>query len=284
MGSLDGIRVIDLSLNLPGPLATARLLAMGATVLKLEPPAGDPVQRFAAGLYAELNAGKEVVRLDLKAPEGQREFKNHLARTDLLVTAFRPVALQRLRLDWASLQENFPRLCHVGIVGFPGDRMGQSGHDLTYQAAAGLLDPPRLPGTLIADIAGAERAVSAALEILLGRERSGRGQRRWVSLFEAAEPFRLSLGHGLTVPGAYLGGGSPRYALYRAADGWVALGALENRLWAEFLTAVGREDLMEASEETLRPELEELFAARSRKEWQELALRHSLALEEVMAA
>ena len=281
MRTLDGYLVIGLSLNLPGPLATARLAEMGARVVKVEPPGGDPAQRFSARLYSGLNDCKEVVRLDLKTEPGQREMRNLLADADLLLTAFRATALERLKLGWSLLNPEFPRLCHVGIIGFPEERMEQSGHDLTYQAAAGLLDPPRLPRSLIADVAGGERAVSAALALLLSRERSGKGGQQWVSLFEAAEPFRLPLRHGLTVAGALLGGGLPRYALYRAADGWVALGAVEDRLWEEFLEAVGRADLLKAADEVVRAELEKLFRTRGVDEWQGLALEHSLALEKV---
>lgn len=281
MRTLEGFIVIDLSLNLPGPLATARLLEMGARVVKVEPPGGDPAERLSAALYLEVNDRKEVVRLDLKTDPGRSAMTNLLAEADLLLTAFRPAALQRLKLGWSFLNPKFPRLCHVGIVGFPGERMSRSGHDLTYQAAAGLLGSPHMPPSLIADIAGAERAVSAALALLLKRERSGKGGRQWVSLFEAAELFRLPLRHGLTGAGGLLGGGLPRYSLYQAADGWVALGALEDRLWEEFLEGVGRGDLLEAPDEVARAELEELFPTRGADEWQELAREDGLALEKV---
>ncbi len=281
MRALDGHLIIDLSLNLPGPLATARLVEMGARVVKVEPPGGDPAERFSNRLYADLNGPKKVVRLDLKTDPGRGEMKNLLAEADLLLTAFRPTALKRLHLGWSALNPEFPRLCHVGIIGFPGERMSQSGHDVTYQAAAGLLDPPRMPRSLIADVAGAERAVSAALGLLLKRERSGKGAQQWVSLFEAAQPFHLPLDHGLTAVGAFLGGGLPRYAMYRAADGWVALGAIEDRLWEEFLGAVERSDLLGVSSEVARVELEKLFRTRGADEWQDLAREHSLALEKV---
>ena len=281
MRALDGYLVIDTSLTLPGPLATARLAEMGAHVVKVEPPGGDPAERFSASLYSELNDHKEVVRLDLKTDPGQSEMRNLLGEADLLLTAFRLEALQRLKLGWSFLNSEFPRLCHVGMIGFPGKEMARSGHDLTYQAAAGLVDPPRMPRSLIADVAGAERAVSAALALLLTAERSGKGGQQWVSLFEAAELFRLPLRHGLTEAGALLGGGLPRYCLYQAAVGWVALGALEDRLWEEFLEAVERADLLEAADEVARAELEKLFRTRDADAWQALAREHLLALEKV---
>ena len=101
-----------------------------------------------------------------------------------------------------------------------------------------------------------------------------------MSLFEAAEPFGLPLRHGLTVAGALLGGGLPRYALYQAADGYMALGAVEDRLWGEFLEAVGRAGLLEAADEVVRGELERLFRSRGVEEWQALALKHGFGLGE----
>ena len=129
MGTLDGYLVIDLSLNLPGPLATARLAEMGPRVVKVEPPGGDPAGRFSALLYSELNDCKEVFRLNLKTEPGQSKMRNLLADADLLLTAFRPTALERLKLGWSLLNPEFPRLCHVEIIGFPG--RGWSRVDMT---------------------------------------------------------------------------------------------------------------------------------------------------------
>lgn len=181
-GSLDGVRVVDLSLNVPGPLATSRLRDLGAAVTKVEPPAGDPLAAGAPRWYAELVAGKVRETLDLKTPGGRQRLARLLADADLLVTAFRPSALERLGIGWERLHADHPRLCQVAIVGYPSPQRERPGHDLTYQAEAGLVDPPELPRSLYADCMGAELAVSAALEVLLHRERTGEATCREVAL------------------------------------------------------------------------------------------------------
>jgi crotonobetainyl-CoA:carnitine CoA-transferase CaiB-like acyl-CoA transferase len=115
----------------------------------------------------------------------------------------------------------------VAIVGYPAPRENDAGHDLTYQASLGLLSPPHLPRTLMADMAGAEQTISASLALLLARERGHAAGYSEVALSEAAatmaEPYR----YGTTVAGANLGGGIPEYNIYRTTDGWVAVAALE---------------------------------------------------------
>jgi crotonobetainyl-CoA:carnitine CoA-transferase CaiB-like acyl-CoA transferase len=230
--------VVNLSLNLPGPAAARRLRQLGARVLKVEPPVGDPMQNYHAGWYGELAAGQEVLTLDLKSPEGRLRIDELLAQADLLLTASRPAALQRLGLGWTELHRRFPRLCQVAIVGYAAPRANEAGHDLTYQAALGLLNPPHMPRTLLADMAGAEQTVGAALALLLGRERGGAGGYAEVALAEAAAAMAEPLRFGTTAPGALLGGGRPEYNVYPASDGWVAVAALEphfkKRLEEEF--------------------------------------------------
>ncbi len=240
--ALAGLRVVSLAVNLPGPVAARRLLALGAAVVKVEPPAGDPMARYHQGYYRALAAGQEVVTLDLKGEAGRGALAARLEAADLLLTAQRPSALARLGLGWEALHARHPRLCQVAIVGFPAPRQEEAGHDLTYQAAAGLLQPPRLPSTLLADMAGGERAFGAALALLLARQRDGAGRLAEVALSEAvaalAEPHRL----GLTTPGALLGGGAPGYALYRAQDGWVAVAALEPHFRERLEAGLGARD------------------------------------------
>ena len=140
-----------------------------------------------------------------------------------------------------------PASAHVAIVGHvsPDDTPG---HDLTYAAAHGLLAPPLLPRTLVADLGGAERAVSTALALLLARERTGEAARAEVALADAAAAFSAPLRHGLTAGGGVLGGGYPLYGLYRARDGWVALAALEPHFRERLLAELGLDD---AEHETL---------------------------------
>jgi len=159
---LAGLRVVTTALNLPGPAACARLRDLGATVTKVEPLSGDPMQGFNAAWYADLHESVNVLGLDLKSTEGRAAMDALLVEADLLVTAQRPSALARLGLGARSLAERFPRLCHVAIVGHAPPEEERAGHDLTYLAQAGLLSPPSPPATLYADMAGAERAVTTA--------------------------------------------------------------------------------------------------------------------------
>jgi alpha-methylacyl-CoA racemase len=223
---LDGLRVVSTALNLPGPAACARLRDLGASIAKIEPPSGDPFELFCPAWYRRLHEGIEVGRLDLKSEIGRNAMARRLEGADLLMTAQRAAALDRLGLGPGSLAR-FPDLCHVAITGHAPPNDAIAGHDLTYLAEAGLVTPPSLPITLFADMAGAERAVSTALALLLSRSRGGDERRSVAALAEAAEALATPRREGLTAPGALLGGGFAGYNLYAAKRGWVALAALE---------------------------------------------------------
>jgi len=268
---LLAIRVVSLCINLPGPVAAARLAKLGATVSKVEPPGGDPLALAAPDLYADLCAGQEVRSLDLKAPDDRSALDELLAAADLLLTSSRPAALDRLGLAWDVLHARFPSLCHVAIVGYPPPEENRPGHDLTYAAEVGLVHPPHLPPSLVVDLAGAEQAVSASLGLLLARERGSPAGHTWVALSAAAAHFALPLRHGLTTPGGLLGGGLPGYNLYRTADGWVALAALEPHFWQDLLRHLGRENATTA-------ELSTIFRAKNSAHWQEWAEKRDVPL------
>lgn len=158
---LVGIHVVSLAVNLPGPLAAARLSELGASVTKIEPPAGDPLAAAAPGWYSKLVRAQQVAFLDLKDPHGRAKLDIELTGADLLITAMRPSALCRLGLTDAHI--TYPGLSHVEIVGYDGELEETPGHDLNYQAVNGMLQPPTMPTVPVADLLGAERAVSAAL-------------------------------------------------------------------------------------------------------------------------
>lgn len=274
MRPLEGNHVLTLALNLPGPTAVTRLCELGATAVKIEPPAGDPLAHARPRWYEELHRGLTVLTLDLKAPEGRKQLDHWLSRSDLLMTAMRPAALGRLGLDRPSLHARFPRLCHVAIVGHASPHEDRPGHDLTFQARAGLLGPPALPRACLADTAGSQRAEAAALALLLARERGGESGRAEVSLAAAAEECAAPWRYGLTTPDGLLGGGSPRYGLYRARQGWVALAALEEHFW-EKLT---RELDLKGSD---RAVLERALLTRTAEEWEAWAEERGLPLARV---
>jgi alpha-methylacyl-CoA racemase len=227
MKLLHGLRAVTMALNLPGPAACARLRDLGASVVKVEPPAGDPFEQFCPSWYRRLHADMPVHRVDLKTAEGHASMDTWLREADVFITAQRPAALQRLGLDAQGLATRHPRLCHVAITGHAAPEEHVAGHDLTYLAALGLVTPPALPATLFADMAGAERVVSTTLALVHARNRDGRGGSIAVPLAEAAAALAQPRVEGLTRPGALLGGGFAGYNLYAARDGWIAVAALE---------------------------------------------------------
>jgi crotonobetainyl-CoA:carnitine CoA-transferase CaiB-like acyl-CoA transferase len=240
---LAGLHVVTTALNLPGPAACSRLRDLGASVVKVEPPLGDPMERYCAAWYSRLHDGVTVKKLDLKEAPDRKAMDELLLGADLLVTAQRPSALARLGLGAQSLAERFPKLCHVAIVGHapPGEEL--PGHDLTYLAQAGILTPPALPPTLFADMAGAERAVSTALALVIARDRRRPAQAAYVPLADAAEWLAQPRAYGITTPGATVGGGLPGYNIYAARTGWVAVAALEPHFAKALAEAFGLDKL-----------------------------------------
>ena len=248
--------------NVPGPVAVARLAAGGASAIKIEPPAGDPLQGICRPWYDELHAGIRVERLDLKSREGLARLKTLLQDTDVFLASHRPSALRRLGLDASSLHNEFPSLRHINIVGDVRNPE-EPGHDLTYQGRAGLLRRD-MPLTLIADMVGAERTHAVMLAAMLEP-----GASRVVGLFDALNDLAAPLRHGLTADGGYLGGGNPAYRLYRAREGVVAVAALEPHFRERLFEGLGLNDGADPSA---------VFATKTAIEWEEWAVAHDLPL------
>jgi alpha-methylacyl-CoA racemase len=271
MKPLDKVRILSLALNLPGPVAVARLRQLGAAIIKVEPPEGDPLARVRPEWYSELHQGLAIVRLDLKEEKARDELYGWLEQADVLITASRPAALRRLGLAWTDLRARWPQLSHVAIMGSLPPEQDVPGHDLTYQARYGLLTPPALPRSCWADLFGAEQVVSAVLSVMLAAHRGAGSHYVAISLAEAARQMAAPLQHGLTNPGGPLGGGFPGYNLYRAREGWIALAALEPHFWKNLQTALG-DDCATAES------LQQIFLARSATEWEEWAVTNDLPL------
>lgn len=268
---LQGVKIVSLALNVPGPVAAARLTKLGAEVTKVEPPTGDATQTAAPGWYKSLCQGQTVVRLDLKSTDGRATLDELLASAELLLASFRPSALQRLALDWESLHARHPKLCFVGIIGYPEPLQERTGHDLTYQSDLGLLRPPQMPPTLFVDLAGAERAVSMALALLNRSARKGEAGCAWVSLYECARDLAAPLKAGLTGSNGLLGGSYPLYGFYRTNDGWIAIAALEPHFTERVLAELG---LKKAD----RTALERIFLQRKAAAWEKWAAELDLPL------
>ena len=268
---LAGLRVVSTALNLPGPAACARLRDLGAEVVKVEPPAGDPMQGFDAGWYSELHERVDVRRLDLKSDAGRAAMDALLLDADALVTAQRPSALARLGLGARDLADRFPRLCHVAIVGHAPPQAEHAGHDLTYLAQAGLVSPPAMPATLFADMAGAERVVTTVLALLMARDRGRPARAAYAPLAEAAQWLALPRDRGITAPGALLGGGNAGYNLYATKDGWIAVAALEPHFARALAEALG----LQRPE---RPGFAARFAAETSAHWETWAQARDLPI------
>ncbi|MCW5255220.1 CoA transferase [Verminephrobacter aporrectodeae] len=242
---LRNTRILSLALNLPGPAALMRCARMGAECSKLEsPPApgqcsADPMASHDPAVHATLHAGVRLLYADLKTPAGQASLHAELARSDALLTSFRPSALARLGLDQDTLQARYPRLSLIRIVGTAGERAEEPGHDLTYLAKAGLVTGDEMPPTLYADMGGALMASEAVLQALLERAHTGAGACIEVALADAAAWLALPRDWGLTTPEGPVGGGHAGYRVYPCADGRVAVAALEPHFAARLCAAAG---------------------------------------------
>lgn len=263
---LEDVTIIDLSTLLPGPLATLYLAEAGARVIKVErPPDGDEIRMFpplsgdSSAAFALLNRGKESITADLKSSAGRDRVMALLSEADILVEQFRPGVLARLGLGADVLQRINPRLIICSITGFgqTGPRAAEAGHDLTYMAASGLLSlargadgAPVVPATLNADIAGGSwPAVMNILLALRQRDRTGQGLHLDIPMTDNLFPFAfLELARGFagdwpTGGDGLLTGGSPRYNIYRTADGrFLAAAPLEQRFWDRFCDLIGLQD------------------------------------------
>jgi alpha-methylacyl-CoA racemase len=256
------VRIVSMAQNVPGPVAIARLAAEGWHAVKIEPPWGDPLEGLCKPWYDELHHGVRVERVDLKSADGLARLTPMLAAADVFFASHRPSALARLGLDAAALGARFPALRHVNIVGDTANPE-EPGHDLTYQARAGLLRSA-MPLTLIADMVGAERAHAAIKDVM-----STPGTSRIVGLYDALRDLAAPLYHGLTAAGGHLGGSNPAYGIYAAREGAVAVTALEPHFRARLYEGLGLTDGDDPSA---------VFATKTAIEWEQWAAARDLPL------
>ncbi|MGH6627809.1 MAG: CoA transferase [Burkholderiaceae bacterium] len=245
---LHGVRILSLALNLPGPAALMRCRQIGANCVKVEPPAptdappgasADPMGLYDPSAYATLHDGVRIVVADLKTDKGQKTLHRELAKTDVLLTSFRPSALVKLGLEWKALRRLYSGLSQVAIVGAPGARAEEPGHDLTYLAENDLVTGLDLPPTLYADMGGSLLASEAVLCAVMHQHAKGKGVYLEVALSDAAAYLGLPRAWGLTQPGASVGGGHAGYRVFACQDGRVAVAALEPHFAAALCAAAG---------------------------------------------
>ena len=287
---LDGVKVLDLSQYIPGPFATRQLADLGAEVIKIEPPEGDPMRRILyqgaeeiSPIYRHLNRGKKIAFIDLKSEVGKSIFAELLANANVLLESFRPGVLDRLGFDHDRIKQLNPALvfCSLSGYGQTGPYRQRSGHDINYLAASGALissgtaDNPVITFPPVADHAAALQASTTILAALYRQQKDGSGSYLDISIFESSLSLQYlpyfcdsnNRGEGL------LGGGAACYNIYRCADDeLISLGALEPHFWENFCRAVAKtnwitrqkEDLPQAK---LIEELQQLFLQNPRAHW-----------------
>ena len=312
---LDGLRVLDLTRLLPGGYCSLLLADFGAEVIKVEdtglgdyirwsPPYYEGADDTAkSAMFLALNRGKRSIRVDLKNERGCEVMLRLAREADVLLESFRPGVLDRLGVGWERLQAENGRLIYCAITGYgqDGPNRDRSGHDMNYLGLGGLLGltgdpdgPPVQAAGQIADIGGgALMALVGVLTALHERERSGQGQFVDCSMFDGSLSWLALVAADMFATGKtpergrlHLAGGIACYRPYPCADGYVTLGALEPKFWANFCRGVAREDLLDhAFDPPGSPThlaLEEIFRARTREQWSAFASGCDCCLEPVL--
>ncbi len=241
---LEGVKVVDFSMFVPGPFASSILADLGADVIKVEMPKGDPGRAYVPVQFETENRNKRSIALDLKHADSRAVVEKLVKQADIVVEGFRPGVARRLRIDFDSLKALKPDLVYCSISGYgqTGPWRERPGHDVNYVAAAGALafpgqwlKAPARSSLPVADMGGGAFAAIAVLAALRDRERSGRGCHLDVSLFEAAF-FWAAMRHGLDPdvdPRAHI---FPVNDVFETADGKrLTLGILEEHFWTNFV-------------------------------------------------
>ena len=261
---LAGALVVDLTRYLPGAFASTELLRLGARVVRIEQPGGDPMRASSPDWYDALNSGKETIECDL--PREAEAARTMIAQADVVVESFRPGVAARLGVGPDDVPE---RAVYCSITGFgEGNRHeSRAGHDLNYVGWAGALahTAPSVPPVQVADLAaGGLRAVIEIVAALLEREHTGRGARIVVSMTHGA--------HALASRSPLLSGSFACYRIYATLDGrYLTVGALEPKFFTRLCECVGRPELAERQfdddQDALGDELASVFATRTLADW-----------------
>lgn len=293
---LAGIRILDLTRLLPGPVATLHLADLGAEVIKIEDfEGGDYARTLGTGsgedsaYFRMINRNKQGMRLDLKQPAGVAVFLRLAQQADVVIESFRPGVVDKLGIGYPAVAAVNRKIAYCSISGYgqDGPYSHLAGHDINYLGYAGVLEQigtpggePAIPNLQIADLlGGALTAVMGILTVVLEAQRSGQGRYIDVSMTDSVlahtyfSMLRLN-DAGTSAPRGsdLLSGGLPCYAVYRCADGQhMAVGALEGKFWALCCQVLARPEWVKRQwDATLRSEMATLFASQPRDAWAEL--------------
>jgi crotonobetainyl-CoA:carnitine CoA-transferase CaiB-like acyl-CoA transferase len=308
---LTGARVLDLSRLLPGPFATMILAGLGAEIIKVEDLDGGDYLRWmpphhgdTSTMFTVLNRGKRSLRLNLKAPRGRDLFLELAAGADVVLESFRPGVMERLGLGLDALHARNPRLvlCSISGYGQDGPDRLRAGHDLNYLARAGVLaisgapgERPPVAGVQMADVGGGSLgAVIAVLAALRLAERTGIGCHCDVSMVDGMlswmSPHIAVARAGVPTQAQtiMLNAAHPCYRVYRCADGWMTVAALEPQFWARLCELLDLDDLRDsafatgADAERAGERLEAVFLTASRAEWRDRLGEEDVCCEPVL--
>ena len=302
MKPLDNIQVLDITYYLPGPFSTMRLAEMGAEVVKIEPPTGDPALTLSGGaVHRANNKGKTILHLDLKTAEGKAELAERIVHSDVLLTSFRSGVLERLGFGYEEVRKRNPSIVFCSMTGYGSDSpLAEFGsHDLNYLALSGILSQledeegiPVIPKNTLADYGGGFAVSEAILAALVQRFRTGEGSRIEVSITDALATYQgtnleyLKSGisdHGIPeIDGTYI-----TYNVYETQDGrHIVLAALETKFWTNFCTFAQRPDWIplqfELKGSEVHKEISLYFASRTWESWLEVSLETDFCLTPVM--
>ena len=294
-GSLSGIKVLDFSTLLPGPLASLFLAETGAEVIKIErPEVGDEIRTSypkwggQSASFSMLNRGKKSLALDLKDPDSFKILKPLIKKADIIIEQFRPGVMKRLGLDYVTLSKINKKLIYVSITGYgqTGPKSMDAGHDLNYIGNTGLLSLSMgndnntvVPPALVADIAGG--SYPAVINILLAlrkRDINETGSFIDISMTDNLFPFMFwGLGSGFSKnvwpvnSDSVLSGGSPRYNIYKTRDGgYVAAAPLEDRFWNKFCEVIDLPEKyikMDDNQNEVIQKVRELIVLKDKNQW-----------------
>lgn len=302
--ALKGVRVLDVTYYVPGPYAGMRLADLGAEVIKIEPPAGDPASLMAGGLVHKANnKGKSIVYIDLKSEAGHAEMMQWVKEADVLLETFRPGVMEKLGLDYASLKRVKPDLIYCSLSGY-----GQDGplsllgsHDLNYMALSGALEQmadtsgrPVHPTNTFADYTGGLVASEQIIAALVKKFRTGEGAYLDIALAEVMAEFQgnhdIYHDAGVSDSGIpEIGGMRISYGVYETKDGrFVTLGALEEKFWQNFCELAEKPQWKSWSTKGIgSSEYEEVASfikGKTWREWYDLSLSADCCLTPVLKA
>ena len=297
--ALSGVRVLDITQVMAGPFCTMLLGDLGADVIKVEPPGGDPTRKMAGSRgtespsYWAINRNKRGIVVNLKDPRGQQLVRDIAARADILVENYKPGVMARLGLSYEEIRKINPAIVYASISGFgqTGPYAAKGGFDLVAQGMSGIMSvtgdvglPPMKCGVPVTDLAAGLLALYAILAAYIHRLRTGEGQYIDTSLLEAGialsvwESAQYFSGRGIPEPMGSAHRMSAPYQAIRCADGYITLGAANQRTWERLARAIGRPDLLERAEyrddtgrvqnrRRLAEEIESVTSTRPREHW-----------------